>query len=285
MKRPAALAGGFALLIAPLGIAAPTPAEVEAQKCEERIAGVWRDVLGKYDSALAELQAGLQKGADLEGALAVRAEKQRLATEAALTEVNLATEPKSLRALQAQTIAKMQELTSQLVNDTVPKLIDYKKSLTVAGRLDEALAVRALIEKLQSGYLPVTRADAGAVVSAETILSAYAADRGRADKIYKGQRIVVRGVIGGFRADPADAKQYVVYLTGGASGGLVACAFAANDFQIREEKQFNNTILIITGKGKDPATLRLQKGAAAEIRGTCDGMDEMVRLVKCDAGG
>ena len=285
MKRPVPLTACFALLSAPLGVAALTPAEAEAQRCEERIAGVWRDVLGKYDSALAELQAGLQRAADLEGALAVRAEKQRFATEATLTEVHLATEPKSLRALQTQTIAKMQELTSQLINDTLPKLIDHKKSLTIAGRLDEALAVRALIEKLQSGYLPVTRADPGAVVPAETILSAYAADRVRADKIYKGQRIVVRGVIGGFRADPADAKQYVVYFTGGSSGGLVACAFAASDFQIREEKQFSNTILTITGKGKDPAMLRLQKGASAEIRGTCDGMDEMVRLVKCDVAG
>ena len=282
MKR---LAACLALLAAPLRAASPTPADAEVQKCEERIAGVWRDVLGKYDAALAELLAGFQKAADLEGAVASRAEKQRLATEAALTEKNLVIEPKALRALQTQTMARKQELTTQLVNETLPKLIDYKKSLTVAGKFDDALAVRAAIEKLQNDYLPVTRADAGTVVPAETILGAYAADRGRADKIYKGQRIVVRGVVGGFRADPADAKQYFVYFTGGAGGGLVACAFVANDFQIREDKQFGNTILVITGKGKDPPTLRLQKGAAAEIRGTCEGMDEMVRLVKCDAGG
>ena len=217
MKLPAAFTAALALLVVPMRAAAPTPAEVEVQKCEERIAGVWRDVLGKYDVALAELLAGFQKAADLEGAVAARAEKQRLATEAALTEKDLVIEPKALRALQTQTMAKKQELTTQLVNETLPKLIDYKKSLTVAGKLDEALAVRETIEKLQNGYLPVTRAEPGAVVSAEAILAAYAADRGRADKIYKGQRIVVRGVVGGFHADPADAKQYLVYFTGGQS--------------------------------------------------------------------
>lgn len=284
MKRRAAFTVWLALLIAPVCAAAPTPAEVEAQKCEERIAGVWRDVLGKYDVALAELLAGFQKAADLEGALATRAEKQRLGKDAALSEQNLVTEPKALRALQTQTMTRMQELTTLLVNETLPKLIDYKKSLTVAGKLDEARSVRETIEKLQGGYLPVTRANAGSMVPAEAILSAYAADRGRADKIYKGQRIVVRGVVSGFRPDPADAKLYVVYV-GGSGSGLIACEFATGDFLIREDKQFNTTILVITGKGKDPPVLRLQKGAAAEIRGTCDGMDEMVRLVKCDAGG
>lgn len=285
MKRPSLFSIAVALLVAPLRAQTPTPGEAEAQKCEERIAGVWRDVLGKYDDALAELQTGFQKAADLESAVAVRTEKRRLAEEGALTEKHLVAEPKSLRTLQTQTIARMQELTVQIVSETVPKLIEYKKSLTVAGKLDEALAVREAIEKLQNGYVPVIRADAGKIVAAETILNSYAADRGRADKIYKGQRIVVRGVVGGFRADPADAKQYLVYLTGGAGGGWLQCAFVAGDFQIREEKQFNNTVLLITGRGKDPATLRIQKGVAAEIRGVCDGMDEMVRLVKCDAGG
>ncbi len=284
MKRPA-FACIFAALLAPtLCAQTPTAGEAEARKCEERIAAVWRDALGKYDEGLTELQAGFQKAADLEGALAVRTEKQRLAAESVLEEKHLVAEPKTLRALQTQTMAKMQELTVQIVSETVPKLIEYKKSLTIAGKLDEALAVRESIEKLQNGYVPVIRVDAGKVVSAEAILGAYAADRGRADRIYKGQKIVVRGVVGGFRTDPADAKHYLVYLTGG-SGGWLQCSFLASDFQIREEKQFNNTFLVITSKGKDPATLRIQKGAAVDIRGVCDGMDEMVRLVKCDTGG
>src|SRR4029434_11040784 len=58
--------------------------ESEGQKYEERIASVQRDVLGRYDDSLAELQLGFQKAADLEGALAVRAERQRVAADQSL---------------------------------------------------------------------------------------------------------------------------------------------------------------------------------------------------------
>ncbi len=281
MKRLLSPPLTLALMIATVCAQTPNAGEAEVQKCEDRIANVWRDALGKYDDALTDLQLGFQKAADLESALAVRTEKARLAADSTLAEKNVVPEPKSLRTLQTQTIARMQEFTSQIVNETLPKLIDYKKALTVAGKLDEALAVRSAIERLQNGYVPVVRVDQKSVVPVETILTAYAADRTRADKIYKGQRIVVRGVVGGFRADPADAKQYLVYLTS-ASGGWLQCSFTAADFQMREEKQFNNTIVIITGKGKDAGTVRVQKGATVEVRGTCEGMDEMVRLVKSD---
>src|SRR5688572_11546546 len=84
--------------------------EAEAQKCEERIAAVRRDVLGRYDDALNELQVALQKAADLEGALTVRAERQRAGQEQSLGENDLVNEPKALRALQLQMITKMKEL-------------------------------------------------------------------------------------------------------------------------------------------------------------------------------
>jgi hypothetical protein len=64
--------------------------------------------------------------------------------------------------------------------------------------------------------------------------------------------------------------------------GLVQCSFAASDFRFREEKQFNSTTLVISSKADESAVLRLQKGQAAEIRGVCEGWDEMVRLSKCD---
>lgn len=270
------------LLPVVLAAQAPSAGEAEAQKCEDKIAVVQRDVLNKYDDALTELQLTVQKTGDLEGALAVRAEKQRFAKDGFLTDKQFVGEPKALRALQTLTVAKMQELSAQLVNETVPKLIEFKKSLTVAGRLDEAVAVRGAIERLQNGFVPVSRADAGATVPAETLLTAYAGDRARADKTYKGQKIVVRGVVGGFRQDPADAKNYLVYLTGGTGGGWVQCAFPASEFTFREDTQFNTAVLVITSKEKDPKTTRLQKGAAADVRGQCDGLDEVVRLSKCE---
>lgn len=277
---------GWLLFSLPLHGQNANVGEAEAQKCEERIAAAQRDALGKYEEALNELQVSFQKSADLEGALAVRSEKQRLAKDGFLTEKDLVGEPKSLRSLQSQVLAKMQELSAQLVNETLPRLIELKKQLTVAGRLDEALAVRSAIERLQNGFVPVNRPTPGAAVPAEALLSAYGADKARADKTYKGQKMVVRGVLGGFRQDPADPKYFLVYLTGGSGGGAgsswVQCAFANADFQFREEKQFNNTFLVITSKGRDAANVRLQKGAAADIRGVCEGMDEVVRLSRCE---
>jgi hypothetical protein len=256
--------------------------ESEVLKCEEKIASVRRDVLGKYEDALGELQLSLQKAADLEGALAVRAERSRLAQEHTLFERNYVTEPKALRAVQSQYVAKMQELVSQIVADALPKLVELKKSMTMAGKLDEALAVRTAIEKLQNSNVPVAKPDAGSVVPAETLLLAYASDRVRADKTYKAQRIIVRGTIGGYRQDPADTRFFHVYLTGGNSGTWVQCAFSAADFRFREEKSaFGAMTLIVTTKDGEPVA-RIQKGQNMDIRGVCEGMDEVVRLGRCD---
>jgi hypothetical protein len=263
--------------------AAPNSAlgESEAQKCEEKIASVRRDVLSRYDDALNELQVGFQKAADLEGALAVRAERQRVSTEQTLSDEDLVTEPKSLRTVQTQMLAKMHELTTQLLQETVPKLVELKRSLTVAGRLDEAVAVRAIIERLQTNHAPISRPQAGSIVTTDTLLQAYAADRARADKTYKGQKITVRGIIAGFRGDPADSKLFHVFLAG-AGTSMVQCAFSTGEYRFREEQQFNNTFLIVTPKANESTTVRWQKGQITDIRGICDGFEEVVRITKCD---
>ncbi len=257
--------------------------ESEALKCEEKIASVRRDVLGKYDDALGDLQNTLQKAADLEGALAVRAERQRVGQDRTLADRDFVGEPKSLRQLQVQHLSRMQELVAQVVQETLPKLIELKKSLTVSGKLDEAVAVRTAIEKLQNSHVPLARPEAGSVVPAEALLLAYAGDRARADKTYKGQKIIVRGAVSGFRQDPADARLYQIYLTGGTSGGFVLCNFSATAFRFREDKNaFGAVTLVITPSDGEGGTWRVQKGQAMDIRGTCEGQDEVVRLGRCD---
>src|SRR5260221_595981 len=147
--------------------------EAEAQKCEDRIATVQRDVLNKYDDSLAELQLALQKSADLEGALAVRAERERLSKEQTLSDKDFVAEPKGLRTLQTQTAGKVQDLVGQWVRDTVPKLIELKKQLTVAGKIHEALAGPGPIERFQNRYLPATPGDPGSILSAGTLAVPY----------------------------------------------------------------------------------------------------------------
>ena len=273
------------LLLATLCAAAPLHAqgvsagEAEAQKCEERIATVRRDVLAKYEDSLLELQTSFQKTADLESALAARAERQRVAAERALNDKHLVNEPKALRALQQATMQRMLDLTTQLVQETLPKLVEFKKSLTVAGKLDEALTVRGAIEKLQNVHVPLVKAEAGSIVAAETIVTAYGADRARADKTYKGQKLTVRGIVGGFRPDVADAKVWLVYLTGPGGGGWVQCTFSG-EVRVREEKAAFGASVLVLSTRED--TARLQKGQTVEVRGTCEGFDETVRLTHCE---
>ncbi|HYR58113.1 MAG TPA: hypothetical protein VEO95_05770, partial [Chthoniobacteraceae bacterium] len=158
---------------------------------------------------------------------------------------------------------------------------ELKKQLTVGGKLDDALAVRGAIEKLQNTYLPATPVEPGSIVPAEALVVAYAGDRTRADKIYKDQKFIVRGVVGAFRQDPADVKSYQVFFTGGSSGGWVQCNFHAGENRFREEKAaYNVPVLVIIGKDGD--TTRLKQGAAVDVRGQCEGWDEVVRLAKCE---
>jgi hypothetical protein len=254
--------------------------EAEAQKVEEKIATVRRDILGKYETALGELQNQFQKAADLEGALAARAERSRVQTEQALSEKDLVQEPKTLRSLQVTMVSRMQDLVAGVVSEAVPKLIEYKKQLTVDGRLDEAFAVKQAIERLQNANVPVTRTEPGAIVPAETVIQAYSADRGRADKTYKGVRFVARGLMGGYRIDPGDAKTLQVFLSGQNASGWVQCSFNLSQWRYREDRIGNLTHLVLIAK--DGGETRLTRGLQAEILGDCAGWDEMVKLIKCD---
>jgi hypothetical protein len=244
---------------------------------------VQREILNRYEDSLSELQNTFQKAADLEGALAVRTERQRVAKDGSLTEKVIVPEPKSLRTLQLQNLAKIQELVAQVVQETLPRLVEHKKSLTQAGKLDEAVAIRDAIERLQNNHVPIAPPDPAVAVSADTLLLAYAADRARADKTYRGQKFTVRGILGGYRQDPADPKQYQVYVSGSAAnGGWVLCAFTLGDYRFREDKAFSGSVLVVMPKDSDNAIVRWQKGQQIDIRGTCEGFDEAVRLTRCE---
>jgi hypothetical protein len=201
--------------------------------------------------------------------------------ESSLTEKDMAPEPRALRALQQQTLSKIEELTAALVAETVPRLVELKKALTVAGRLDDAVSVRTQIERLQNDNVRIARPDAGEVIPAETLLNAYAADRARADKTYKGVRVTVNGTIGAFRADPADPRHYTVYITKGANSGWIGCAFTGGGLRFREEKQFNINTLVVSDKSGDTVA-RLQAGGNITVQGTCEGFEDVVRLSKCE---
>jgi hypothetical protein len=257
-----------------------TAAEAEAHHCMERLESVRREILGKYEDQLGELQAQFQKTADLESALAVRAELQRVRGEKALGELHLVTDPKALRALQQQSMAKMEELSAGVVSEAVPRLVEVKKALTIAGQLDDAVKVRTLIERLQNDHVPLTRPGPGELVQADTLLTAYAADRTRADKAYKDARVTVRGTMVTYRIDANDTRRATLYLGKPGGTGWIACAFDSG-VRFREDKAFNVATLVVSPlAGGTP--LRWQMGQTVEILGTCEGFEDVVRLGKCE---
>lgn len=270
------------LLLSPAARSAPTAAaaESEAARCRDRISAVRREVLGKYEDQLGELQSQCQKAADLEGALAVRAERQRVHTEPVLTEANFAVEPRALRALQQQTATRLEELTAGVVGEVIPRLVELKKALTISGQLDDAVAVRKLIEQLQNDHVPLARPASGELVTEETLTTAYAADRARADKAYKGVVITVRGTVATYRVDPSDPRRASIYLGRNGGAGWVGCFFE-DKVRFREDRSFNTVALVVSSSSGSPIA-RWQAGQTIEISGKCDGFDDVVRLTSCE---
>jgi hypothetical protein len=117
-------------------------------------------------------------------------------------------------------------------------------------------------------------------VTADALIQSYSADRGRADKTYKGVRIAARGAMSGYRIDPNDAKNLVVYLAPQTASGWVQCIFSLTNWRYREDKLGASASLVLIAR--DGSEVRIGRGQQVDILGDCTGWDEMVKLVKCD---
>jgi hypothetical protein len=257
--------------------------QAEMDRCERSIKSVRIEIGNRYEKRLLELRAGFQKAGDLEGALAVRSEEQRALAEPErpLESRHLVEEPRSLRELQAELIGKQSEMIAQIVLEAVPKLLEMKKTLTVAGKLDEAVEVRGAIQRLQDASSPAQRLSAGAQVTAEEVYQAYQSSRERADKIYRGVKVLLRGRVAGVRPDPREPGALTLVLFGGVEGALVDCAFSPGEYRVREERQGQGVVYVVAHGNNDAGALRLQRGGVAEFTGRCDGSDGGLRFSGC----
>ena len=172
-------------------------------------------------------------------------------------------------------------MIAQIVLEAVPKLVEMKKSLTVAGKLDEAVEVRSAIQRLQDATSPAQRLAPGAQVSAEEVYQAYQSSKERADKIYKGVKVLLRGRVAGVRPDPREPGALTLVLFGGVEGALVDCAFPAGEYRVREERQGQGIVYVVAHGNNDSAAMRLPRGAVAEFTGRCDGSDGGLRFSGC----
>lgn len=257
--------------------------QVEVERSERNIKAVRVEICNRYEKKLSELRAAFQKAADLEGALAVRAEEQRIASETdrPLEPRHLVEEPRGLREIQTELVGKQAEMIAQIVVEAVPKLVEMKKNLTVAGKLDEAVEVRAAILRLQDAMSPPQRVAANAQVNVEEVYQAYQSSKERADKIYRGVKVLLRGRVAGVRPDPREPGSLSLVLYGGVEGALVDCAFPVGEYRVREERQGQAVVYVVAHGNNDSGALRVQRGAVAEFAGRCDGSDGGLRFSGC----
>jgi hypothetical protein len=249
---------------------------------EEEIRTVRTEYGNQYRRKLAELRLGFQKAADLENALLVRELEARVESDAVpLDRGALVAAPRLVREAQLELLSKQGEVLGAIVQKGLPKLVESKRSLTVAGRLDEASDVLVAIQGLYEGVLgPAEKVANGTAVLAEELYMAYQAARKRADQMYKGRQIALRGRALGIRPDPKDPAATVLVLYAEVEGGLVDCAFGGN-MRLREERQGQASFFVLSRGPADPAPFRFQKGTNLEVLGKCDGGDDGVRMHEC----
>ena len=257
--------------------------QAEVERCERRIREVRVEIGNRYEKRLLELRSVFQKAADLESALLVRNEERRLGAEVELPldSRHLLEEPRLLREAQLELLAKQTEMVTQIVQDVVPRLVEMKKALTVGGKLDEALEVRNSIQRLQDAGAPAQRLTGGAQVTADEVSMAYQSAKERADKIYKGVKLSLRGRVAGVRPDAKDPSNGVLVLFGGTDGSLVDCAFQSPEFRVREERSAQNVFYVVAHVNGDVPALRVQRGVVVEIQGRCEGFEGGLRFANC----
>jgi hypothetical protein len=64
--------------------------------------------------------------------------------------------------------------------------------------------------------------------------------------------------------------------------GWVQCVFAAPNFRFREEKGSFGAVSLVMINREGDTLARLQKGQVVDVRGQCDGFDDVVHLNRCD---
>jgi hypothetical protein len=254
----------------------------ELKRAEDDTRTVRTEIGNLYRRKLAELRAGFQKAADLESALVVR-EQEKLVEESPipLDFKDVVGAPRTLREAQIELLTKQRDLLGAVLQKTLPKLVESKRAFTVAGRLDEATEVLNAIGSFYDSLLgPPEKIANGTAVLAEDLYMAYQAARKRADQVFKGRTIALRGRALGIRPDPRDAASSVLVVYAEVEGGFIDCVFKGN-FRLREERQGQNVSYVVNQGPTDANTFRFQKGTSIEVFGKCEGWEDGLQLKEC----
>jgi hypothetical protein len=121
--------------------------------CEELIRQSRVAMQAQYVGELEAIERASQAKGALEDIFAVKAERQRYLETPILAESNLVETPLSLRELQDTYLERQEGLAAKVVEEVVERLEQQKQSLTIEGRLEDAMKAKLNSEKIRKRYL------------------------------------------------------------------------------------------------------------------------------------
>ena len=125
--------------------------------CEEMIRKKRVSLQAQYVGELEALEKASQAKGALEDIFAVKAERQRYLETPILAESNLVETPSSLRELQEKYFELQGGLAAKVVEEVVGRLEQQKQTLTIEGKLDEALQAKNDADKIARRFLALPK--------------------------------------------------------------------------------------------------------------------------------
>ena len=121
-------------------------------QCEQAIRDRIATSQAQYAKELEALMKSFQAKGELESLFAVKNERERFMNAGRIEDANIVQAPAELRELQQKYKALPERIGQETALGYVKALEEQKKNLTVEGKLDEAMAVKKDIEKIQARY-------------------------------------------------------------------------------------------------------------------------------------
>jgi len=131
----------------------PTEAEDPIVACEEAIRQKRVAIQAQYVGELEAMEKSFQAKGALEDVFAAKGERKRFMETPLLAEENLAETPNALRELQRKYLELQQNVTTSVAEEFVARLEQQKQSLTIEGKLEDAVRAKTAAEKLSQRFL------------------------------------------------------------------------------------------------------------------------------------
>ncbi len=124
-------------------------------RCDDEIRKQSAPIRERYQEDLDALAKSYQAQGDLDNLLAVKSEQERFSKSAKIDLPDIVRTPQKLRELQEKYRESFSKTARSVARQHVADLEELKRTLTVDGKLDEAIAVQSQIRALKQKYMIV----------------------------------------------------------------------------------------------------------------------------------